>query len=341
MGIFNFSSSSQHLSSRSSFKKLYPNKLFAKNNILSFSKIIGALMKFKSILVFSLLLLTNHLLFAGTTGKIAGRVIELETGLPLPGANVVIVGTTLGAATDADGYFTILNVPPDIYTIKATMIGYSDRIITEVNVKTDLTTKVDFSLTTEVLTSEEIVVVAVTPIVAVDLAGSHQTISARDIETLPVTSVGEAVGLQAGVSSGFEVRGGAQSEVVFKVDGITLRDGRNNSPITDIPLSAVQEISVQKGGFTAEYNNVRSGIVNVVSKEGGIDNYSGTITFKLKPPAPKHFGISPYDPDSYWLRPYLRRRCCLDWDKKWCLGFIYAKTISSVGWLECIFRNNN
>ena len=262
-------------------------------------------MKLKSILILSLLLLANQFLYGGTTGKIAGRVIDLETGMPLPGVNVVIIGTTQGASTDIDGYYTILNVSPNTYSIKATMIGYSDRIVSSVIVKTDLTSKVDFSITTEILTSEEIVVIAETPIVIVDLAGSHQTISGKDLETLPVTSVSEAIGLQAGVANGFQVRGGAQSEVLFRVDGITLRDGRSNEPITDVPLSAVQEISVQKGGFTAEYNNVRSGIVNVVSKEGGIENYAGTITFKIKPASPKHFGISPYDPDSYWLRPYL------------------------------------
>jgi outer membrane receptor protein involved in Fe transport len=262
-------------------------------------------MKFKSILILSLLLLASHILFAGTTGKIAGRVVDGETGMGLPGANVIIVGTTLGAATDIEGYYTILNLPPDVYSVKATMIGFSDRIVSGVQVKTDLTSRVNLSLTTEVLTSEEIVVVAETPIVIVDLAGSHQTISGKDLETLPVTTVSEAIGLQAGVSNGFQVRGGGQSEVLFRVDGITLRDGRSNQPITDVPLSAVQEISVQKGGFTAEYNNVRSGIVNVVSKEGNTDSYSGTITFKLKPATPKHFGISPYDPDAYWLRPYL------------------------------------
>ncbi len=262
-------------------------------------------MKFKSILILSLLLLASHILFAGTTGKIAGRVVDDETGMGLPGVNVIIVGTTLGAATDIEGYYTILNLPPDVYAVKATMIGFSDRIVSGVQVKTDLTSKVNLSLTTEVLTSEEIVVVAETPIVIVDLAGSHQTISGKDLETLPVTTVSEAIGLQAGVSNGFQVRGGGQSEVLFRVDGITLRDGRSNQPITDVPLSAVQEISVQKGGFTAEYNNVRSGIVNVVSKEGNTDSYSGTITFKMKPASPKHFGISPYDPNAYWLRPYL------------------------------------
>jgi outer membrane receptor protein involved in Fe transport len=262
-------------------------------------------MKLKIFLIFFLSLLLNSVLFSGTTGKISGRVIDAETGMPLPGVNVIIVGTTTGAATDAEGYYTILNIRPGQYTVKASMIGFTPQSVTKVLVRSDLTTVVNFKMTTEVITSEEVVVVASAPVVIKDLAGSHQSISAKEVEALPVTSVGEVLELQAGVSSDFSIRGDGQGQVLFRVDGISMRDGRSNQPISDIPLSAVQEISVQKGGFSAEYNNVRSGVVNVVSKEGSPDKYSGTLTFKIKPPTPKHFDISPYDPNSYWLRPYL------------------------------------
>ena len=113
------------------------------------------------------------------------------------------------------------------------------------------------------------------------------------------------VGLEAGVSSTLEIRGSQSNEVLFLVDGISFRDDRNNKPITTIPLSAVQEISIQSGGFGAEYSNVRSGVVNVVTKEGDPNRYEGAITFKTSPAQPKHFGMSPFDPNSYWLRPYL------------------------------------
>jgi hypothetical protein len=71
-------------------------------------------------------LLVPALLLAGTTGKIKGKVTDRETGEPLPGANVLIVGTTFGAASDFDGEFVILNVPPGVYTVKATFIGYQE-----------------------------------------------------------------------------------------------------------------------------------------------------------------------------------------------------------------------
>ena len=66
---------------------------------------------------------------AGMTGKLAGRITA--TGRkqePLPGANVVVVGMRLGAATDADGRFTILNIPPGKISVKVSLIGY--RVVT-------------------------------------------------------------------------------------------------------------------------------------------------------------------------------------------------------------------
>ena len=58
-----------------------------------------------------LFLLWHNLLLAGTTGKITGSVRDADSGDPLPGANVVIEGTMMGAASDLEGYFVIINVP--------------------------------------------------------------------------------------------------------------------------------------------------------------------------------------------------------------------------------------
>ena len=63
-------------------------------------------------------------LLAGTTGKIAGRVIDNQTGEGLPGANVFVRGTNFGAATDVEGYYTILNVPPGKFVVEVSMVGY-------------------------------------------------------------------------------------------------------------------------------------------------------------------------------------------------------------------------
>lgn len=259
--------------------------------------------------------------FAGVTGKIAGIVIDAETGEALPGANIIIEGTTLGAAADREGYYAILNVPPGTYRLRTSMMGYVTCTVTEVRVNIDRTTTIDLKMEPTVLPGEEVIVVAKRPVVQKDVAASLRNITSGQIEALPVTSVTEAMGFQPGITSGLSIRGSGSDQAIFMVDGVILRDERNNQPITKVPLSAVEEILVQSGGFGAEYQNVRSGVVNVVTKEGNPNRYGGRITFKMRPPAPKHFGISPYDPNSFWLRPYLDDEVCWTgsksgvWDK--------------------------
>ena len=94
--------------------------------------------------------------FAGTTGKIKGQVVDAETNEALPAVNVVVDGTYMGAATDLNGYYVILNVPPGEYTLKASMIGYATSIYTNVRVKIDLTTDLDFQLGIETLEGQEV-----------------------------------------------------------------------------------------------------------------------------------------------------------------------------------------
>jgi len=242
---------------------------------------------------------------AGTSGKIAGRVTDKTSGEPLPSVNVTIEGTTLGVASTIDGYFTILNVSPGIYKVKASLIGYRNVVVSEVRVRIDQTSTVNFAMAEEAVASGEITVIAERKVVKEDVSTSVAAVSSEEVEVLPLTNVTEVVNLQAGVESGLVIRGGGAEEALFEVDGVTLRDPRNNQPITGIPLSAVQEISIERGGFNAEYGQVRSGIVNVVTKEGSKTDYNGTVTLRYSPPAAKYFGISPFDPNSMWLRPYL------------------------------------
>ena len=242
--------------------------------------------------------------FAGVTGKVSGRVTNKSTGEPLIGANVMLVGTTNGAATDIDGRYHILNVGPGYYDLRVNMIGYAEKYVENIRVEIDLTSVIDITMIIEALSSETIVVQANQKLVRVDVAASQKSISSDQISEMPVSSVSEVVGLSAGVS-GLSVRGGSVNETQFMVDGLVLNDERTNEPTTGIPLSAVQDISLQTGGFGAEYRNARSGVVNVVTREGSKENYSGTINIRHSSPSQKHFGKSPYDRDSFWFKPYL------------------------------------
>ncbi|MDO8549385.1 MAG: TonB-dependent receptor, partial [Ignavibacteria bacterium] len=254
------------------------------------------------ILFLSLLIAAD--LIAGTTGKVAGRATD-NTGASLPGANIIIDGTTLGAATDIDGYYTILNVPPGEYTIRASMVGYQTVAVQEVRVKIDQTTSVDFVLQEGSFEVGEITVVAERRLVEQDVSSSVTTIDIQEIRELPVSSVTGIIELQAGVEDGLVIRGGGADQSLFLVDGFAMRDARNNLPVTTVALSSIEEVSLERGGFNAEYGQVRSGILNVITKEGSRTNYSVNFIARYSPPAYKHFDISPYDPNSFWLRPYL------------------------------------
>ena len=252
----------------------------------------------------------SGIVWPGTTGKIAGRVLDRSNGEPLISANVMVQGTSLGSISDESGNYTILQIPPGTYTVLVTMMGYARTAIQEVRVLIDQTARVDASLAPEVLAGETVMIVAERDVVKKDVATSVVAVSSQELENLPYHSVSEVVGMQAGVEQGLVIRGGSADQALFQMDGVTLRDPRNNQPIAGVALNAIQEISVERGGFNAEYGQVRSGVVNVVTKEGGRDRHAGSFTVKVSRPAKKYFGDSPFDGNSTMLRPYLDPQVC-------------------------------
>jgi len=86
------------------------------------------------------------MLKAGTTGKISGTVRDLSTGEPLMGANIIIEGTSMGAATDVDGQYIILNISPGVYDVKSMMIGYTSVRTVGIKISIDVTTALNFQL---------------------------------------------------------------------------------------------------------------------------------------------------------------------------------------------------
>ena len=128
----------------------------------------------------------------GNTGKIAGRVTDAQTGEPIVGANIIIEGTYLGAASDLNGNYAIINVPPGVYKVKASAVGYKTVVKEGVKVSIDLTTKLDFQLEQTVIElGQEVVVVAERPLVQKDLTASTAIIGSELIEALPITEFQE------------------------------------------------------------------------------------------------------------------------------------------------------
>lgn len=255
---------------------------------------------------------------AAQTGKIAGVVTDAETGETLPGASILVDGTPFGAATDLDGRYTIIGVRPGTYTLRASYVGYTETLVEEVRVQSGLTTRIEIGLqqgASEV--GQELIVTAERPAVQRDRTSSVQYVDFRELEELPVVSAREGLFVQAGVffdvepiagglgGSGrgeprYAVRGGDQTEVRWFVDGArtaALIEGRadQGGSYSTINRLAVQELQILTGGFNAEYGDAQSGIVNVVTKEGGND-YEATLEYLYGPSGQRHFGNYLYDP---------------------------------------------
>ena len=231
----------------------------------------------------------SSILFAGTTGKIVGTVTDASSGSPLPGVNIVLAGTNYGASTDTDGNFLILNLPPGDYDVEVSMLGYQTILKKGVKVSIDLTTSLKFALDEQPIMGEEVVVVADRPLIQKDVTSRQAYIDSKEITELPVRDVKDLLALQAGVSkdaSGrLHIRGGRSGEIAYLIDGVYVEDPLKGgfgselgeSSITrqtmggnlglTIDEEAIDEMVVISGTFNAEYGNVMSGIVNIVTKE--------------------------------------------------------------------------
>ncbi len=266
-------------------------------------------MKKQILFLFLSLFCITSIAMAGVTGKIAGKIIDAENGEPLPGVNVIIEGTTMGAATDSKGEYFIINIPPGSYTIVATMMGYKTINKTGVLVSVDRTITVDFQLEATVIEGEVVTVVAEREVVQMDVSSSKVTATVAQIKEVPlVQDFNEYVQLQAGIEEEL-IRGGGLDQVGMLVDGLTMVNNVANEPMNIVNLSAIEEVTIIKGGFQAEYGNIRSGLFNIVTKEGAQD-YHASIDFRYTAPHLKHRGYDIFDYRNFYMRPYLDEDVC-------------------------------
>ncbi len=272
----------------------------------------------KRLLTLSLLMCMLLLVFGPSedargqgVGRISGRIIDQETNQPLIGVNVLLVGTTLGAATDLQGHFFIINIPPGTYTLRVSMVGYATQVIENARVHLNESLTLDFEMAIEAILGEEVIVTAERPAVKLDVSSSRNVLTVESVEASAVSSFEEilqmlpGIGLTAGADgSGLIIRGGNLNETDIVIDGLSTRDRRTQQPNTTINLTAINEVEILSGGFNAEYGNIRSGMINVVTKEGQLDRYRIALDVRVSPPQQKHFGPSPYSIDGPFWKVY-------------------------------------
>ncbi|HTY57874.1 MAG TPA: TonB-dependent receptor, partial [Bacteroidota bacterium] len=208
--------------------------------------------------------------------KISGKIADAQTKEALPSVNVVVVGTQLGGASDIDGEYFILNIPPGTYQVKASAVGYSPVVIGNVRVTADQTTRVLITLQAQSVELGEVVVAATRPIVQKDLTSTVASVGSDQIAKLPLEDVAAVVNLQAGVVEG-HFRGGRSGEVKYLVDGVSVNDVFSGESSMEAELNSIAEIQVLSGTFNAEYGEALSGVVNQITKVAA-DHYTGEIS---------------------------------------------------------------
>lgn len=254
---------------------------------------------------------------AGTTGKIAGRVRDTASNQPVTAATILVRGTHHGVISDENGQFFLLNMSPGDYELDAHVIGYTDMALTGVHVTADFTTSVEFALQSiSVATAPAITIAGKRPLVQRDATSAVRVVSEEEIRNSPtrgylgivaqnigVVNFGGYNSFQVGAtertnSPVLVVRGGRPDEVGYYVDGFSQQDLQTGLTTATVPNASLSEIVILPGGFSAEYGRNLSGIVNIVTKEGG-ENYAGSFEVVTDNLAGKWIDTPRYDQNIY------------------------------------------
>ncbi|HPI74113.1 MAG TPA: TonB-dependent receptor, partial [bacterium] len=246
---------------------------------------------------------------AQTRSRISGTVKDAATGETLPGVNVVIDGTNLGAVTTLEGEYVIINVPVGTVDVRASLMGYTSQKLTGVMVSADRVAKADFNLQQTMLQGSEVVVRAQRDELNLEVSNTQMVVS--DMQLQDATGIREVNSFLTklpGVSTDngyLTIRGGSADQTGMLVNGLSYINAAAGNAETSIPLSAIEQISLMSGGYNAEYGNFRSGLINVSTKSGAKESYHGAISLSMDNAHIRRFGGPFYDSKSQPLRVYL------------------------------------
>jgi len=225
----------------------------------------------KKLLTLGVALLIPVMILGQSSGKISGTVTD-EDGNALAGANVIVVGTSSGAASGDGGDYFILAVPAGTYSLRVDFIGYKSVIVSNVIVSGNLTTDLDFSLVISAIEGETVEIVAERPIINKSATNTTRVVGQDVIQNVAVRGVENLVGLQTGaVSHGgaIYVRGGRSGDMAYYVDGVYTVNPFSLSNTGVVSNNAMEQISFQSGGFDAAFGNSNGGMVNTITRIGG------------------------------------------------------------------------
>lgn len=242
-------------------------------------------------MIHSRMLLLLTLLFAGalpaqSTGGLVGRVVDATSGSPLAGATVTLTEANASTRTDRNGEYRIRGVVVGYHTLRVTNPGYRPAERDSILVRAGEIVRVDVRLAGQAVDLGDLVAVGVMDPVLDPLATQTvQRISAEDLRRLPVSSLDDAIALQAGVV-GESFRGGRVGQQSFILDGLGLKnqlDASTNGFGLRIPTELITEAQLVTNGFSARFGQALSGLVSVNTRDGG-DVWRGRLAYETDRP---------------------------------------------------------
>lgn len=240
-------------------------------------------------------LLFTSFLLGQNIGSLNGRILDIQSQQPLPGATVLLEGTGIGVVTDDEGYFIINDIPSKSYNIVASFLGYQNETLYNVIVKSVGNRPILFELEEVTEALDEVVIVRSPFLTTRDTPLSTQSFSAVEIETYPGgnNDITKVVQSMPGISpsiGGFRndiiIRGGAPNETVYYLDGIEIPNinhfstqGSAGGPVGMINVSFVRDVTLSSSAFGTEYDNPLSGVLAFEQREGDPNKFGGNFRF--------------------------------------------------------------
>lgn len=243
------------------------------------------------------------------TGTLVGRVVDAASGEGLPGANVIIEGTRIGAAADLDGNYRIVGVPDGTYEVTARFVGYQSVTESGVEIAYRFNREVNFELAEDASHLNAIIVSYERPLIENDAIGVPRVVSVEESANFPVRGVGSLPAVQGGVvrddnSVNLSDRGGRANEVQYYVAGVKVGGSLTVNP------AAIQGRERLMGVIPPQYGDAQSGITTISGRPGGVD-WGGAPQGVIVPPvAPVH--LPPIDWEAYAFVPENPFRHALD-----------------------------
>lgn len=221
--------------------------------------------------------------------QIKGVVIDKSTRQPLEFVNVLVVGLGIGASTDANGNFLITQVPPGIYRLQASFLGYKTELTPEYRVN-HVTPYVQIELEEENASLNEVVVTASLFQKVPESPVSLRVIGLQEIEKAPGANrdISKVVQNYPGVAfspigyrNDLIVRGGGPSENRFYLDGVEIPNinhfstqGASGGPVGLIDADLIRSVKFYSGAFPADKGNALSSVLDFSLRDGDMERNS-------------------------------------------------------------------